>query len=127
MVDTSASVQNKELSLVFAELVSLIAQFEGKLEGLIGFFDSKVYPPKMFSSIDDLQLIKVLGGGGTDYFCIFEYIEKKMNIEKLSSLVIFTDGDADFPKATAANGIPVLWLFTKADVVAPWGKSAYVI
>lgn len=74
-----------------------------------------------------MQRIKALGGGGTDYFCIFEYIEKKMNVEKLSGIVIFTDGDADFPRATVANGIPALWLFTKSNVVAPWGKTACVI
>lgn len=126
MVDTSASVQAEELAIVFAELVSLISQFGGKLEGLLGFFDSKVYPPKPFSTIDNLNMIKALGGGGTDYFCIFDYIVKKMDNEKLSSIVIFTDGDAEFPPVPTTNGIPVLWLFTRVDASAPWGKVAYI-
>ena len=47
-------------------------------------------------------------------------------VERPASVVVFTDGRGDFPPESAAQGIPVLWLFTEQGVQAPWGKAAWL-
>ena len=125
MVDTSGSIDEHTLSTVFSELQGALQQFEGVLTGQLGFFDTMVYKPTPFSDIHDLREIIPLGGGGTDYHCIFQYA-RRFTESPPSTIVIFTDGKCEFPKETEAHNIPVLWLFTDEDVTAPWGRSAYV-
>lgn len=126
MVDTSGSVSDNVLSMVYNEICGAIEQFGGAIRGLLGFFDSHVYSPRPFSSIEDLSNIVPRGGGGTDYFCVFNYFRKLLSRDPPASMVIITDGDAAFPDESAAMNTPVLWLFTKKGVSAPWGKSACI-
>lgn len=42
------------------------------------------------------------------------------------SIVIMTDGYANFPKEGIANGIPVLWIIDNEKVTPPWGKIARI-
>lgn len=57
--NTNEDENNIDLSLdwdeVFAEIKGAIEQFDGKLEGWLGFFDDKIYKPKKFSNIRDLK------------------------------------------------------------------------
>ena len=86
----------------------------------------RVYTPISFVNIGELLQIKPRGGGGTDFNCIFNYIRKNLTNDPPVDIVIFTDGQADFPDEAVANNIPVLWLFSDRSVVPPWGKYAYV-
>ena len=126
MVDTSGSVDNATLSAVYGELCNVLAQFNGGLVGVLCFFDVRVYNPMLFSDIGDLLHAKPRGGGGTCYDCIFDYVDRTMMNGALSNIVIFTDGEAEFPDERAANNIPVLWLLSNQGVRPPWGKYAYV-
>lgn len=127
MVDTSASIDEDVLSCVYSELRSALEQFGGGLIGLLGFFDRRVYRPVMFSSIGALRTIIPIGGGGTDYHCIFQYVRNNMDTETLASIVIFTDGEAAFPDESAADTVPVLWLLSNRQARVPWGKVAYFV
>jgi len=120
--DTSASVQDAMLHMVWRELCSAIRQFEGGLSGKLGFFDTRVYPPRPFSDAEDLGRIPPCGGGGTDYGCVFRYLAAME--EAPCSVVIFTDGDGEYPPVTAAMNIPVLWIFTGEAAPPPWGQWA---
>lgn len=122
MVDTSASISDEVLDVVYGELCSALIQMGNQLEGWLGFFDVQVYQPLPFSDLTDLANIKPRGGGGTNFSCIFEYLERRN--EKPDSLVIFTDGDGKFPQEV--KELPVLWLFTDSDATAPWGSAAFV-
>ncbi len=126
MVDTSGSISRSVLNGVFAELKGAITQFDGALPGILGFFDSLVYPLIPFHSISDLSSAVPVGGGGTDYCELFNYIRKNISPDSISSIVIFTDGQAEFPPIPLNDNIPVLWLFSKANVSAPWGRQATV-
>ena len=126
LVDTSGSITTETLSIVYAELCSVLEQYNGKITGILGFFDTRVYRPTMFFDVEDLQKIKPIGGGGTDFYCIFNYVSDNMANSPPASIVIFTDGESEFPPEFLANNIPVLWLFSKENVRAPWGKSAYI-
>lgn len=126
MIDTSASMDNQMISDCYAEIKGAIEQFNGKLEGYVGFFDTIVIEPKPFSDINELLSIKPVGGGGTDFGIIFDYIKEKMDIEKISTIVILTDGYACFPKEECAMGIPVLWVINNEDSNPGWGKVARI-
>lgn len=125
MVDTSGSVDDRALSAVYGELCNALTQFGRGMNGLLGFFDTKVEAPVPFSDIGELLNVVPYGGGNTNFYCIFDYIKHSMQSVPLSEIVIFTDGKAEFPPESAANGLPVLWLLSEKDVVPPWGKFAY--
>lgn len=126
MVDTSGSIDDDMLSVVYSEICNALSQFNGGLVGMLGFFDMRVYTPISFADVGELLHIKPCGGGGTDFNCIFNYVRKNLTDDPPADIVVFTDGQADFPDVAAANNIPVLWLLSNRSVIPPWGEYAYV-
>ena len=126
MADTSCSVRDRELAIVYSEIKGAIEQFDGKLSGKLGFFDADVTPPLPFEGVDDLMKIIPYGGGGTDFRVIFEYLQNCQRDELPACLVIFTDGDGPYPDETEAMGIPVLWIINNHRFTPPWGKVTRV-
>ena len=122
MVDTSGSMSIEDITLVYSEINGAIQAFEGRLKGLIGFFDAKVYDPIPFDSSIDLTKIIPKGGGGTSFHNVFRYVMQMENKPKY--LIILTDGYATFPKEEEKGNIPLLWLLTNDEVKPPYGKVA---
>ena len=122
MVDTSGSMSIEDITLVYSEINGAIQAFDGRLKGLIGFFDSKVYEPISFDSSIDLKNIIPKGGGGTSFHNVFRYVMQMENKPKY--LIILTDGYASFPKEEEKGNIPLLWLLTNDEVKPPYGKVA---
>ncbi len=125
MVDTSGSVSDPLLDAAVSEIQGAIHQFRGRLKGWIGFFDVEVTPPVPIEEVQDLRLLHPVGGGGTDFSCIFAYIHGQME-KKPAFLVILTDGYAPFPPERAGGDIPVLWLLSNDIIDPPWGKVARI-
>ena len=126
MADTSGSVKDRELAMVYSEIKGAIEQFGGKLTGKLGFFDADVTPPLPFDSVSDLMGIIPYGGGGTDFRVVFEYVRGNCSKELPACIVIFTDGDGPFPDESAALGVPVLWVINNEIFTPPWGKVTRV-
>lgn len=126
MIDTSGSMSDDMITAAYSEVKGAIDQFNGKLEGFLGFFDAAVIPPTPFSDEDEFMVIKPKGGGGTDFEVIFRYVAEHMTDEPPASIIILTDGYAPFPDEEKANGIPVLWLLNNNNVEPPWGKIARI-
>lgn len=122
MVDTSGSMTIEDITLVYSEINGAIQAFDGRLKGLIGFFDAKVYEPISFDSSIDLTKIIPKGGGGTSFHNVFRYVMQMGNKPKY--LIILTDGYASFPKEEEKGNIPLLWLLTNDEVKPPYGKVA---
>lgn len=122
MVDTSGSISDEMLFTAYAEIKQALEQFNGALQGVVGFFDTRVYRTVSFERIEDIGNMKPCGGGGTDYRCIFDFLHTVNTWNPPTSIVIITDGEGVFPDEAVANNIPVLWLLTE-DTTAPWGKS----
>lgn len=122
MVDTSGSIDQDALSQFYAEIQSAIEQFSERIQGQVGFFDRKVYAPQPFMSKAEFLKIKPIGGGGTSFNIIFNYVKEHMVDRNISCIVIFTDGGANFPEEDAAMGIPVLWAINNEEITPPWGK-----
>ena len=124
MVDTSCSVKDEDLEAVYAELCGAIAQLGGKLRGRLGFFDAAVTPPIPFECVEDLLKIIPVGGGGTDFRVVFDYVEKNYEPNRLpSNIVIFTDGEGPYPPVSKAMGIDVLWIINNYEITPPFGKT----
>lgn len=123
-VDTSGSVNQDALEAVYAEIRGAIEQFNGKIKGKLGFFDTDVTPPISFENINELEKIIPYGGGGTDFTVVFHYIKSNMKHDLSSVIIIFTDGYGLFPEEADILDIPVLWLIDNEDVNPPFGKVA---
>ena len=122
VVDTSGSIGNEELKIVYSEIVGAINQFQGKLSGHIMFFDHCAYPPTSFENVDDVLSIRPVGGGGTNFHAPFEYINEHYEDEdEVAGIVMLTDGYASWPEESITHGKPTLWLITNDQQVPPWG------
>jgi predicted metal-dependent peptidase len=124
MVDTSWSMSDDQITQCYSEIYGAIGQFNGKLQGKLGFFDATVVEPTPFEDEDEFKIIRPKGGGGTSFHIIFEYVEKFMQDELPVSIVILTDGFAPWPAEADALGIPVLWIINNDQANPPWGKVA---
>lgn len=121
MIDTSGSMSDSMITAAYSEVKGAIDQFGGKLKGLLGFFDASIIEPQPFENEEEFRIIKPVGGGGTDFGIIFDYVAKFMD-EPPVSIIILTDGYAPFPPEERAGGIPVLWIINNDVVTPPWGK-----
>ena len=127
MIDTSGSMSDEMIAQAYAEVKNALAQFTGKLQGYLGFFDARVTKVQAFETIEDLNLIKPIGGGGTDFFAVFDYVAKYMADDLPLAITILTDGYADFPPEEVSLGIPVLWLINNDEAEPPWGKVTRIM
>ena len=126
MIDTSASMSEYEITQAYSEIKGAIDQFDGRLEGWLGFFDAAVVPPKPFAGESEFRIIRPWGGGGTSFKAVFEYIRSEMTDREIASIIIMTDGHAQFPEESAAMGIPVLWMINNEKIDPPWGRIARI-
>lgn len=114
------------VSTAYYEVKNALDQFDGKLRGWLGFFDAAIIEPKPFSDEETFSEISPIGGGGTNFQIIFEYVAKHMGNKPPASIIILTDGYAPFPKERLTLGIPVFWLLNNEEVNPPWGKVAHI-
>lgn len=124
MVDTSGSVSDSDLTRVYSEIKGAIEQFNNAFVGHLAFFDTQVYKPVPFATVEDVLKITPLGGGGTDFFSVFKFADNCKNLN-ISSIIIFTDGQAPMPENYM--GFPVLWVLDNTEVTPPFGKVARVL
>ncbi len=122
MIDTSASMSDAMITQAYSEIYGAIQQFNGNLQGWLGFFDACVVEPEEFTDEEELQIIRPAGGGGTNFQSIFEYVKEHIDTIKPASIIILTDGYAPWPEESEAMDIPVLWLINNEDSNPPWGK-----
>lgn len=125
MIDTSGSFDADMIGQAFSEIEWALEQFNGQLSGKVGFFDVEVHGVTEFSSAAELKRIKPVGGGGTDFCPIFEYVQYNLQ-NTISSLVILTDGYGRFPENIGTLPYPVLWLINNEEVDPPFGKVARI-
>ena len=126
MIDTSGSMSDSQITTAYSEVKGAIDQFDGKLQGWLGFFDASIIEPKEFTNEEEFQIIRPYGGGGTDFNIIFSYVKDKMQDKNISSIVILTDGYAPWPEEEVVSEIPTIWLINNEEVTPPWGKVARI-
>ena len=87
------------------------------------------YPVIILSleSVSDLMNIVPVGGGGTDFRSIFDYIRLERYDDLPASVVIFTDGEGPYPEESETMGLPVLWVLHDSAAYPPFGKTIRLI
>lgn len=90
-IDASGSISDVMLCDFLSEIKNIMNSFD-LFSLTIASFDTKVYNVKTFTNENESEInnYKVLGGGGTDFNCIFNYL-KENNIQP-KVLIVFTDG-----------------------------------
>ena len=105
-IDMSGSISNKQAQQFLGEIGGMMNSFDG-YKVHVFCFDTETYNPKDFSSenMDLIEEYEPMGGGGTDFDCIFQYL--KDNAIDPKRLIVFTDGypfgswgDADYCDTT---------------------------
>lgn len=124
-VDTSASISSSAISEAFEEIKDAIEQIDN-VEGYVSFFDCEITEPVPFDSVDDINAMKPIGGGGTSFDIIFECLAEKFEYELPKVIVIITDGYAEFPNESASLGVPIIWLIVGSEVEPPWGERVFI-
>lgn len=126
MIDTSGSMSDEMITEAYSQVKGAVDQFGGRLSGWLGFFDAVVVEPVPFVDEDEFSAIRPVGGGGTSFDVIFQYVQEKMQRDPPESIIILTDGCAPFPDREAAMDIPVLWIINNDYVNPPWGITARI-
>lgn len=117
-IDTSGSIQEKELNAFFSEVGGVIADVKPK-KVIIIWCDASINRVDEARSMDELADIRVkggVGGGGTSFVPPFEYLEKE-NITP-DTFIYLTDLYGSAP--AKPPGYPVVWCAT-TDQKEPWG------
>jgi len=105
-IDMSGSISNSQAQAFLGEIGGMMNSFDG-YKVHVFCFDTETYNPKDFSSenMDLIDEYEPMGGGGTDFDCIFTYLKDIGNVPK--RLIVFTDGypfgswgDADYCDTT---------------------------
>jgi len=105
-IDMSGSISNKQAQQFLGEIGGMMNSFDG-YKVHVFCFDTETYNPKDFSSenMDLIDEYEPMGGGGTDFDCIFKYLKDVGNVP--NRLIVFTDGypfgswgDADYCDTT---------------------------
>ena len=90
-IDMSGSISNRQAQAFLGEIGGMMNSFDG-YKVHVFCFDTETYNPKDFSSenLDLIEEYEPMGGGGTDFDCIFKYL--KENAIDPKRLIVFTDG-----------------------------------
>jgi predicted metal-dependent peptidase len=90
-IDMSGSISNKQAQAFLGEIAGMMEAFDG-YKVHVFCFDTEIYNPQDFTSenLDSIDGYDPVGGGGTDFDCIFDYLKQTSNVPK--RLIVFTDG-----------------------------------
>jgi predicted metal-dependent peptidase len=90
-IDMSGSISNKQAQQFLGEIGGMMDSFDG-YKVHVFCFDTDTYNPQDFSSenMESIEEYQPMGGGGTDFDCIFTYL--KENAIDPKRLIVFTDG-----------------------------------
>lgn len=118
-VDTSGSIDEATLSAFAAEINAIAEEAQPEAVHVV-YCDAGINGERRFER-GDLITLENMGGGGTDFRPVFEWVEQEGIIP--SCLIYLTDLEGTFP--AAPPGYPVLWGAT-SRWEAPWGETVRV-
>jgi len=123
-IDASGSMSNKMLKDFLAEVAGIMEQFPNYRIHVLSF-DTQVYNPQQFDSenLDDITGYEIMGGGGTDFDCVFQYF-KENEIEPKRH-IMFTDGYPNGSWGDEQYCDTVFIMHGTTSIVPPFGQYAY--
>ena len=124
-IDTSGSIQGRELSEFLAEVQAIATEVHPEKVDLL-YWDSEVAGHEeydMTSLPNIVSSTQPKGGGGTDPTCMIDYMREKGI--KPEAIIVLTDGYID--NWGADWNAPILWTIVRnKTTVAPVGKTIHV-
>jgi predicted metal-dependent peptidase len=123
-IDASGSMGEAILKDVLGEVAGIMEQFPNYRIHVVSF-DTEVYNPQQFDSdnLDDITEYEIVGGGGTDFDCVFRYF-KENEIEPKRH-IMFTDGYPCGSWGDENYCDTVFIMHGTTTIVPPWGQFAY--
>ena len=123
-IDASGSMLDKMLKDFLAEVAGIMEQFPNYRIHVVSF-DTQVYNPQQFDSenLDDITGYEIMGGGGTDFDCVFQYF--KDNEIEPKRHIMFTDGYPNGSWGDEQYCDTVFIIHGSTTIVPPFGQYAY--
>jgi len=123
-IDASGSMLDKMLKDFLAEVAGIMEQFPNYRIHVVSF-DTQVYNPQQFDSenLDDITGYEIMGGGGTDFDCVFQYF--KANEIEPKRHIMFTDGYPNGSWGDEQYCDTVFIMHGTTSIVPPFGQYAY--
>lgn len=125
-VDCSGSISKEDYKYFRGQIQSLLKSF--KLDAELIYWDSEVEVCEKFTDFMEYNKIGIIGGGGTNVSCLFEYFDSKKCKIKPYVSVILTDGylPINFDKKSWQRKYKdTIWVLTKQhnkNFKTPFGK-----
>jgi hypothetical protein len=115
-IDTSGSITRPMIEQFLSETMKISEDYSPQ-KTVILYCDTQVYTPDILEPGDSPDFSKIAGGGGTNFWPPFKWVEKNMldQGETPTVFIYFTDGFATFP-ASSEYGIDsyddrCIWVF----------------
>jgi len=123
-IDASGSMGEAILKDVLGEVAGIMEQFPNYRIHVVSF-DTEVYNPQQFDSdnLEDITEYEVMGGGGTDFDCVFNYF--KANEIEPKRHIMFTDGYPCGSWGDEQYCDTVFIMHGTTSIVPPFGQFAY--
>lgn len=123
-IDASGSISEVMLKDFLGEIAGIMEQFPAYRIHVVSF-DTKCYNPQQYDSenLDDIKDYEIVGGGGTDFDCVFDYF--KQNEIEPKRHIMFTDGYPCGSWGDERYCDTVFVIHGSTTIVPPWGQYAY--
>jgi predicted metal-dependent peptidase len=106
-VDTSGSIDDRELQMFLSEVRGILSAYP-YLKCQLYYVDAEAYGPYDLDSYS--QIPSPQGGGGTSFIPFFDKVQENWDGQTQGVCVYLTDGYGSFPEKTPE--LPVLWVVT---------------
>lgn len=107
-IDTSGSVNNKELMEFFNEIYHI---YKAGTDVVVVECDTHIQ--RVYDYNGKLEELSVQGRGGTDFEPVMQYLVENRN--KFNNLIYFTDGECPAPETTPLK--PILWVHSSRSKI----------
>jgi predicted metal-dependent peptidase len=123
-IDASGSMGERMLRDILGETAGIMEQFPNYRIHVLSF-DTQVYNPQQFNSenLEDITEYEIMGGGGTDFDCVFNYF--KANEIEPKRHIMFTDGYPCGSWGDEQYCDTVFIMHGTTSIVPPFGQYAY--
>ncbi len=120
-MDTSGSMGQPEIDVMLGETKGILSDLRPR-KVIVLWCDSRIHKVDEVEDVQDLETLKPVGGGGTNFRPVFDWIHN--NYVEPDALIFFTDLWGPFPDK--APKYPVLWGYTDKNKIPPWGEKVFV-
>lgn len=119
-IDSSGSIAPKLLKRFLLTIKSIFSRTIKEID--MFFFDTELKSKEPIKTkVYNMHKIDVIGRGGTNFECIFEYLKKNQN--KYDGILIFTDGYAPEVNLKYKLRTKLCWIIYDNEGVQPWMKK----